>query len=55
MLMLSEAVFVEAVELPLALVMPVQPEEIKADTKSVHVRNRTNTRGMESAREWIER
>ena len=53
--MLSEAVFAEAVELLLALVMPEQPEEIKADTKSVHVRNSTNARGMESAREWIER
>jgi hypothetical protein len=37
------------VELPLALVTPVQPERITADSKSVDDKKKIGTRGMEHA------
>ncbi len=53
-LMLSEAVFV-VVELPLALVTPVQPDIIAADNKSDADRKRIKTRGIGRACGWVER
>lgn len=44
----------ETTELPLALVMPVQPERISADIKSVDVRARVNARGRGRACGWVE-
>ena len=44
----------EATEVPLALVMPVQPERMSADIKSVDARESDNARGRGRAWPWIE-
>lgn len=50
-----EAEFVEVVELPLALVMPVQPVRIDTDNKRVTSRKKIKTLEKRHACRWLEK